>query len=103
MRNTRKVKKKKKKPAEKGLGNKKCKGQEDKKKAMQMRQKAMEMFGETRNHKDLEDVEEKCKGKNNETDKLTYGDFSSRKSGARYQKIGEKRGSEKRGNASEAT
>lgn len=68
-----------------------------------MRQKAMEMFGETRRHKDLEDVEEKCKGKNNETGKLRYGDFSSRKSRARYQEIGEKRGSEKRGNASKAT
>lgn len=53
---------------------------------MQMCQKAMEMFGETRKHKDLEDVEEKCEGKNSETDKLIrYVDFSSGKSGARYQ------------------
>ena len=32
-----------------------------------MPQKAMEMFGESRKHKVLEDVEENCKEKNNET------------------------------------
>lgn len=32
-----------------------------------MPQKAMEMFAESRKHKVLEDVEENCKEKNNET------------------------------------
>ena len=39
---------------EESLSDKKVQDQEDKKKAIDMRQKAMEMYGETRVHKDLD-------------------------------------------------
>lgn len=51
----------------------------------------MEMFGETRKHKDLDYVEEKCKGKNNQMYKLRYIGFFLRKSRARYQEAEEEK------------